>query len=325
MRILNLAKELGISYESLLDWIHRAHLPYSNPEDELTPAHEQQIRRIYSAPRSSPGEGRHKKESDLDMDRRIEDALEPWSLETDIELPETLEELEDLERSLVRSLPGQKARKPSSERLSTKRFLENFGLRGKSTLKRLRKLLPGDAARLVNQPDLSEAQQAKLQTEIETRAVFVCDHPFCRKTSSKRHSPELLFLVNQASLCHLCRGSATRRSLEEAAEACREAGMRRILVVGGMPASHTEIDQNAPPGLEFRLVAGDLERQRQRVQADLRWCDLAIIWGSTILGHSLSSGYLSRKGDRFIIRVQRRSIEALCAEVVRHLEGRKSS
>jgi len=115
----------------------------------------------------------------------------------------------------------------------------------------------------------------------------------------------------------------TRRSLEETAKTCRVAGIRRILVVGGMPSSLTEIRNNAPPGVEFRLVAGDLERQGKRVQADLSWCDLAVIWGGTILGHSLSGSYMRRKKTEgpFIVHVNRRSVEALCLEVIRHLKG----
>jgi hypothetical protein len=189
-------------------------------------------------------------------------------------------------------------------------------------LKKLRKLLPGDLARLLNQQDLSEAQAAALTEGIESRAVFFCDHPYCRKALERRHSPEMLVPVRDSSFCGLCRGSATRRALEEAAEVCVEAGVRRILVVGGMPASQKEIRENTPLGVTFRLIEGDRSHQRQRIQADLRWCDLAVIWGSTILSHSLSGGYTRRKSPQgpFIFRVSRRSVEALCAEVIKHLK-----
>jgi len=93
-----------------------------------------------------------------------------------------------------------------------------------------------------------------------------------------------------------------------------------------MPASRTEMKNLAPAGLEFRLIEGELDRPKQRVQADLRWCDLAVIWGSTPLGHSLSGSYLRRKTSKgpFILRISRRSVEALCQEIVKHLDRRKA-
>jgi hypothetical protein len=318
MRILDLAKELGVSPERMMQWAQRAGLPYKRAEDEVDAEHEGRIRQAFSQAhtrRRADERGR------LSDDQLLDAELGQGLLDLNGDIPETLEEFEALEREILKSPPEMKAQKTKPARVPTSRILEQYGISGKSVLKRLRKLLPGNVARLLNQQDLSDSQHATLTGEIESRAVFYCDHAYCRDALERRHSAETLIPVKDSSHCFLCRGSAIRRSLEEAAEACVAAGVRRILVVGGMPASHTEIRDNTPLGVEFRLVEGDTERQRKRVQADLRWCDLAVIWGSTILTHSLSGGYTRRKssGGPFILHISRRSVEALCSEVIKHV------
>lgn len=324
MRILKLAKELGVSHERLLNWSTRAGMPYTNPEDEVEETDEPKIRQAF-APARLKGGG-YRQRGAPSPDRILDEIADPSDFDLEDELPDTLEELEVLERKLMQTPPELRREKPAAKRITTRDVLERYGIRGKSVLKRLRKLLPGHASRLLNQQTLSESQHATLTGEIESRAVFHCGDPHCKQALESRHSPETLFPVSDSGLCALCSGSATTRALDRAAEACRKAGVRRILVVGGMPAALAEMKNNTPPGLEFRLVAGDLERPRQRVQADLRWCDLAVIWGGTVLHHSVSGGYTQRKGrdGPFILRVRRSSIEALCAELIRHTESARS-
>ena len=105
------------------------------------------------------------------------------------------------------------------------------------------------------------------------------------------------------------------------AQACREAGISRILIVGGAPASHKELNRNIPSGLELRLVEGDVNRDRQRAAADLKWCHVVVIWAGTILGHDVSNQYVNARVSNLspVVWVRRRSIEALCDAVVQHI------
>jgi len=322
MRVLALAKELGVSYNRILAWASRSNLPYSHADDEINGADEKRIRQAFSPQRLT----RPPKGDEPSVDDLLSEMVDPSFFPDDFDLPENLEELETIEKKVMRSLPERKVQKPRPERTRTRDILTRYGISGKSILKRLRKLLPEHIARLLNQQDLAETQAAQLKEEIENRAAFHCDSAYCVRTAEKRHSPEILIPVRDAAHCSVCSGSPTRRALEEAAEACRGAGIRRLLLVGGMPASRPEMKNLSPTGIEFRLIEGDLDRPRQRVQADLRWCDLAVIWGSTPLGHSLSGSYLRRKsaGGPFILRINRRSVEALCQEIVKHLDGRTS-
>jgi hypothetical protein len=105
------------------------------------------------------------------------------------------------------------------------------------------------------------------------------------------------------------------------AEACQQAGIHRILVVGGAPSSHKELKNLQPDNLEFKLIPGDLSRDRQRAVADLGWCDLAVIWAGTILGHDVSNQYHKAKKQDLVV-VNRRSVEALCEAVVRRIQGK---
>ncbi len=322
MRILTLAKELGLSYNHLLAWAQSSNMPYSHPDDEIDGNDEKRIRQAFRQKRPT----RPAKGSDAEIDDLLGDVVDPSFFPDDFDLPDNLEELESLERKVMRSLPEQKVHKQRPERTPTRGILDRYGIRGKSVLKRLRKLLPDHVARLLNQQDLTESQVAQLTEEIENRAALHCDHAYCTRTAERLHSAEILIPVRDASFCNVCQGSPTRRALEEAAEACRNGGLRRILVVGGMPASRTEMKNHSPVGIEFRLIEGNLDRPKQRVQADLRWCDLAVIWGSTPLGHSLSGSYLRRRTSTgpFILRISRRSVEALCQEIVKHLDIRNA-
>ncbi len=314
MRILDLAKELGISWKRLLEWMEGSRFHYRSPNDEVASDHETQIRQAFS---------RAHKQKPLKTDDLPEDEPDLGLFLEESDLPETLEELEALERSMTSApMPGSGKTKKQPKRIPTAGILEQYGISGKSTLKKLRKILSGPGVRLLNQQSLLEDRSKELKKEIESKAVFFCDHAFCREALAERHPSENLIPVRNSSCCRLCKGSVTRRSLEETAQACRKGGIRRILVVGGMPASQREFRDNAPEGLEFRLVEGEVERRKDRAQADLQWCDLCVIWGATPLGHSVSSHYTRRRGQGgpFVIRVDRRSVEAVCSAIIKHLK-----
>ena len=324
MHVVELAKELGISYERLIDWMVEAGIECGDPEEDQAPDLESKVRKAFS----SIQRGKSRKEGDdtRTMDDILSESVDGGFELTDFDLPDSLEELEALEKAMTR-VPARRKRKSDPKRTPTRAVLDHYGIRGKAVLKKLRKLLSEPMIRLLHQQDLSEEQHAELTEEIELRAVFYCDHPFCTGILADRNSPESLIPVRNAALCRLCGGSTIRRSLQELAESCRKSGISRILVVGGSPASHKEIRERGPPDVTFRLVAGDVERNRQRVTADLRWSQLAVIWGGTILGHSVSAGYTGRsvQGSPFIVRLNRRSVEALCSEVVSHLERIRKS
>ncbi|MHC4942603.1 MAG: hypothetical protein ACYTG7_06225 [Planctomycetota bacterium] len=320
MQILVLAKELGIPYERLIAWCGRNGFPYKNPEDDVDSKEVERIRRIFAMTSKQK-----------DADASLEESFDTMMGDSDLDLsdfPKTLEELEALERSLLKDpeVPGR--RQAKADRVPFREILKQYGIAGKSTLKRLRKLLPEHIARLFNHESLVEEQAAFLREALEQKIPLCCDNPTCQALIRARsEGRQGQIRTDIPAHCRICKGSTARRSLEEMAFYCTKAAIKRILVLGGAPATHKEVNNLAPQQLEFRLIAGDVARDRQRASADLKWCDIVVLWAGTILGHEVSNQYLKGKkgGVKPVIVAKRRSVEALCAEVIAYLKRSKES
>ena len=317
MNILALAKEMGIPYERLLDWCREAGMPYRFPDEEVTPRDEGRARAAFARRRGAPPE-----------DGEGEDGFPagwPGEEELDLEgIPRTLEELEALERDLLPAPPPRR-RPPEEKRIPPREVLLALGVEGKAAAKRVRRLLPEHLARLLQRETLGGEQARRLREGMEERLPLCCGDPVCVAILADRFGRDRLVPTRRAAACRVCRGSPTKRSLQRAAFACARAGIRRILVIGGSPGTHAELRRHAPEGLEFRLVTGDVTREKPRAAADLRWCDVAVVWTGTILDHKVSRNYTRARGkDREapILVVKRRSIEALCEEVARYAQDR---
>jgi hypothetical protein len=287
----------------------------------VDPAEAERIRRIFAA------SGVRKDDDSASFEDRFEHVMEDSDLDLSA-FPQTLEELEALERSIIKdpSLPGK--RKAKADRIPLRDILSHFGITGKSTLKRLRKLLPEHIARLFNHESLVEEQAASLREVLERKVPLCCAHPTCQALLRARPEGQAgQIRTDVPGHCRICRGSTARRSLEEMSFSCAEAGVKRVLVLGGAPATHTELKNLAPAELELRLIEGDVTRDRQRAAADIKWCDIVVLWAGTILGHEVSKQYLKGKkgGEKPVIIAKRRSVEALCAEVIAFLERRKKA
>ena len=152
-----------------------------------------------------------------------------------------------------------------------KDLLSSLGIENRTALKKIRKLLPEHVSRLFSREDLSEDQAAALKTAIEEKVGLCCGDPVCRSLLEDRFGKKAIFPTRLPAACRLCGGSAIHRGMELLASACEKEAIRRILVVGGSPASHNELNEHRPVGLEFRLVEGDINRDKQRAAADLKW------------------------------------------------------
>ena len=121
--------------------------------------------------------------------------------------------------------------------------------------------------------------------------------------------------------CSVCSGSNNRRAMRRMASACREAGVRRVLVVGGRPPIYAEMEREIGRDLQLRFVDGtsNLPNGADALR-DCAWADLLVIWAPTPLPHKVSSLYRADVcGVAHRVTVHRRGIEALAAEVVEHL------
>ncbi|MDH4334383.1 MAG: hypothetical protein OEW24_03835 [Chloroflexota bacterium] len=121
--------------------------------------------------------------------------------------------------------------------------------------------------------------------------------------------------------CVVCSGSNNRRGVRRMVQACRAAGVDRVLVVGGRPPLWAELEREAPT-LTFRFVDGtsNLPNQNDAFQ-HCAWADLLVIWAPSPLPHKVSGLYRPEMcAVAHRVTVHRRGVEALALTVVQHFE-----
>lgn len=121
--------------------------------------------------------------------------------------------------------------------------------------------------------------------------------------------------------CSICSGSNNVRAMRRMASACADAGVRRVLVVGGRPPMYAEMERILGRDLQLRFVDGtsNLPNGTDALR-DCAWADLLVIWAPTPLPHKVSTLYRADVcGVAHRVTVHRRGIEALAAEVIEHL------
>jgi hypothetical protein len=125
--------------------------------------------------------------------------------------------------------------------------------------------------------------------------------------------------------CEICGGSNVRRATRALAECLTSRGVRRLLIVGGKGAQHAEIeDPLRAAGLEVRFVDGSRGSPSHRDAApDLQWAQILVVWGATQLSHKISRLYTDDVPAHLrgrTVRLARRGIEAVCREIMTHVD-----
>lgn len=160
----------------------------------------------------------------------------------------------------------------------------------------------------------------RVRAALDEAVVRHCSDAACR--AAVEGDPRLPLEVDKPH-CSICLGSNNRRALRAMADACVAAGIRRVLVVGGRPAAHVQLERELA-GLELHVVDGtsNLPNQADALR-DCAWAQLLVIWAPTPLPHKVSALYrfdVCEVAHR--VTVHRRGLEALADEVVKHLRGR---
>lgn len=107
-------------------------------------------------------------------------------------------------------------------------------------------------------------------------------------------------------------------------ESCARAGVRRLVVVGGSPASRRELRDRVRRRLAIRFVDG-LERVTRRDASSLLdWADLVVVCTASQLKHKVSRHFTRDRSMRGrVIFVERRGIAAIATTVREHLLRRQ--
>lgn len=116
--------------------------------------------------------------------------------------------------------------------------------------------------------------------------------------------------------CEICGGSDISASFHGFVQACLDSETDRITIVGGSPAYRKQLralaaeHDDAP---DLNLVSGSKRRDSRKAKNDLRNSDLVVIWGGTILDHSVSAAYAG--GPAPIVTVNHRGISGMLQQV----------
>jgi hypothetical protein len=86
-------------------------------------------------------------------------------------------------------------------------------------------------------------------------------------------------------------GSDVRQAAWALSAALRDLSIDRLLIVGGSPSYHIQLQELFGGALDLRLIDGTARRNLRQARADVQWADLAVVWGGTILDHRLSELY----------------------------------
>lgn len=122
------------------------------------------------------------------------------------------------------------------------------------------------------------------------------------------NDPETVALRVPQARCEVSGGSDISDAWAQLIVACVRLRYRTLCIVGGSPAYRKQLrrlsDGTAVP--ELNLVSGTQRRPRHKADADLRAADVVVIWGATMLDHSVTAAYEGTKGR--LLRIPHRGI-----------------
>ena len=121
--------------------------------------------------------------------------------------------------------------------------------------------------------------------------------------------------------CEICAGSNNRRAAIEMLRTLQKKGIARVVIVGGTPHLWHEMIEifDAAPGIEVVYVDGTkTSHSAKDALSNKRWAQLIVVWAPTPLQHAVSNHYNHDMPEHVrVVTVNRRGVEALCAEIVR--------
>lgn len=187
-----------------------------------------------------------------------------------------------------------------------------------------RALLEAQGLTRAGRSRMAADKTAAAREQIARLLVKTCDDAGCVLLASEAKPRRQQVTVPQP-FCAVCEGSNAKRAVLLMVRACRIGGMRRLLIVGGTPVQHRDLQKLAGEVIEFRFVAGKEGNPNKRhALADLNWAQFMVVWASTPLPHRVSTPYTDERPTTLpMITVARRGIEALCDEVTRSLSLRR--
>ncbi|MBL9038035.1 MAG: hypothetical protein JNG84_05940 [Archangium sp.] len=175
---------------------------------------------------------------------------------------------------------------------------------------------------------LTRSGKARLSVDKLTRAALLLDVQFALHCSSPeceawaKASGRDALLCEPKAACSRCHGSDNQRAVRDFLEHALQHEMSKLVVVGGSPTLHHELERLIGTNLDLRLIDGTKLRGTDRAHADVEWADLVLIWGGTELHHKVSMQYTNVLPPlrRKIVQVAKRSISQLLLAAIEHFK-----
>lgn len=129
--------------------------------------------------------------------------------------------------------------------------------------------------------------------------------------------------------CPICKGRDNRRAYRQLLYVAKGVDVSHLLIIGGGPDAHADLMalECECHGLKLRMLDGTRRIDSRRAAALLLWADVVVVWGSTLLKHSVSRAFdHPPQGTRKIVIAHgQRGITSLCREVCSALSDKKPS
>lgn len=135
--------------------------------------------------------------------------------------------------------------------------------------------------------DLHAAHPERLAALLDTEVIFTAE--------PTPPGPTAIYVpVLSDQRCELTNASDLKAAFDLACEQCAAAKVSQLLIVGGSPVYHRQLKQllkDHPAAPALRMIEGDSKRSSRQARQDIRWASLVVVWGATILDHSVSNLY----------------------------------
>lgn len=216
-------------------------------------------------------------------------------------------------RALARRLATAEAAVAKGETKPLAQLLERRGCRDARERAECIQLVvqAGDVDRFLSV--LATADTQALERILDDAVSFVCGRPACRPVAGSKA------VVVEPDRCEVCGGSDLQRAAKKLFDTCVERGLRRIRIIGGSPAYHTQLrDLAASSDVELKLISGIHKRTEKQARADQKHADLVVLWGATLLDHA-TAGLYDRKRSS-VLTVAHRGLAGMLGRLETMLE-----
>lgn len=202
--------------------------------------------------------------------------------------------------------------------LSIEALLASLGFRSHGAQAAARKVLVSAGLSTPRKTNIAAYKREQVENELATHLVRVCESTGCEAKARRDRRERVTVHIAD---CEMCGGGSTRHATNIMLERLSAAGVRRILVVGGSPTVHTQLNTLFEESrIEIDIVPGDRMLDARRAEALANRADVIVVWGASILSHKVSTFFTDPRFGHKRAMLARRGVRSFAEAVTRHLE-----